>query len=104
MRLAEDVAVEYGDLVGADHQVLRIASGQRFGLAGGKAAHQFLGTFPGVMAFVDIGAGAFEGKAQAGQEFASVGGAGGEDQVGHEVLHGERPILTKRLVLTAVYG
>lgn len=73
MRLAEDVAVEYGDLVGADHQVLRIASGQRFGLAGGKAAHQFLGTFPGAMAFVDIGAGAFEGKAQAGQEFASVG-------------------------------
>ncbi|MNN22533.1 hypothetical protein D3C81_1358930 [compost metagenome] len=50
---AEYLLAEYGDLVGADDQVIRVQGGQCLGLFQGQAAHQSFGGFLRVAGFVD---------------------------------------------------
>ncbi|MNP17579.1 hypothetical protein D3C76_1100150 [compost metagenome] len=76
-----------GGLVRTDDQVFGIVRRERSGLGFGEAAHQSVGAFPGERAFVYIRAGADEWQAQALQQFAAIGRAGGEDQW----QHGESP-------------
>jgi hypothetical protein len=78
-RLADLLAVQRGDLVGADHQRARMppAIAAAFRAPG---AGRSLRRFARQRGFVDVGRDRLEGQAQAGQQFAPVGGAGSEDQ------------------------
>ena len=87
-RLADCLAIEQQYLVRADDQVIGVAAGQGAGLVQGQAQGQLLRCFTGSRRFIHLGCGMLEGYAQAIEEGASVGGAGGENQIGHLAILG----------------
>ena len=52
---ADDLSAEYGDLVGANDQVVWMAVGECLCLFQGQALDQFNGDLAGAVAFVDVG-------------------------------------------------
>ncbi|MND94729.1 hypothetical protein D3C80_869560 [compost metagenome] len=73
VRLAENLPVEGGDLVGADDQVLGVAAGEGAAFLFGQAADQSFGAFSRQRVFVDLRRLASERQVQALEQGATVG-------------------------------
>ncbi len=72
VRLAQDLFVKDGDLVGADDQVVRMLCSECLGFLPGKALYEVECGLVRSPAFIDIRRPAGEWQAQAGEQFAAV--------------------------------
>src|SRR5690606_11807435 len=77
--LAEDLGADVRDLIGADHERVVVAGGDRERLLQREAVGRRVRRLAGQRGLVDLGAGGFERDAQAFEQHAAVGGGRGED-------------------------
>ncbi|MNJ61801.1 hypothetical protein D3C77_576070 [compost metagenome] len=73
VRLAEDLFAEYGNLVGADDQVVGVVCRECLGFFPGQSFYQVQGWLLRVSLFVYVGACPTEWQVQAGEQFAAIG-------------------------------
>jgi hypothetical protein len=73
-------AFEQGDLIRADDQGVGKALRDGAGLQYGQALGGVVGGFAGQRRLVHVRRGDLEGHAQAGEQFAAVGGGGGQHE------------------------
>lgn len=85
--LVEDQIAAGGDLIAADHEGVRVASGDRFGLGERQAQGAVRRGLIVPVVLGDFRADDFEGQAQAGEQLAAVRGSGSED---NQRLRGHR--------------